>query len=87
MSITCVLGVLTGQRTLDTLKLESHIIVNHHVGAGIRTWVLWKKSVLLTISLKSHPHVRVLPFCGRVSATGECLCGHPLVHTYIVSVF
>lgn len=32
------------KRALYPLELESHIIVNHHVGAGYLFWVLGKSS-------------------------------------------
>jgi hypothetical protein len=45
LCITCVSGVCRGPKRAETDPLETGVITaSHHVGAGNRTRVLWKKS-------------------------------------------
>ena len=46
MHTTCVIGALKAKKKAsDLLELELWMVVNHHVGAGNRTWVPCKNNM------------------------------------------
>lgn len=52
----CVPGVLTGPRRASDPPRTEITNVNHHVGAEMRTWILWEEeTVRLTIEPLIYP--------------------------------